>query len=314
MQSSIRKPSWLRVRLPGGEQQTQFTELKNRFRELGLHTVCEEARCPNIFECWGQGTATIMILGDTCTRGCRFCSVSSGNPGGVVDVDEPENTALALSQMGLAYVVMTMVDRDDLQDGGAAHVAETVRRIHARTPGLLVETLCGDFQGKRQDVETVIKDGMPDVFSHNVEVVPSLQRRIRDARCSWQRSSDVLRWAKAAGATVTKSSLMVGLGETQEEVLGAMAQLREAEVDVLTIGQYLRPTKRHAPVVRFVEPAEFDHYQERGVEMGFRFVAAGPLVRSSYRAAEAFLSNGLARPDRPAFDRYGLKHRLQVVG
>ncbi|MEM1414956.1 MAG: lipoyl synthase [Myxococcota bacterium] len=309
-----KKPDWLRVRLPSGENHERFQALKDTVHGLELNTVCEEARCPNIFECWGQGTATIMILGETCTRGCRFCSVHTGDPGGFVDPREPENTALALAQLDLAYVVMTMVDRDDLLDGGAAHVAQTIRRIKHHAPKLLVEVLLGDFQGVRKDVETVIRDGAPDVFAHNVEVPPRLQRTIRDARCSWERSVDVLRWAKDAGANVTKSSIMVGLGETEDEVLDAMQRLRGADVDVLTLGQYLRPTKKHAPVQRYVEPAEFERYREAGEAMGFRFVASGPLVRSSYRAAEAFLHGVLTGTERTAgVDRYGTKRRLAVV-
>ena len=222
-----RKPEWLRVRLPTGPQQDEFQGLKSRFRGRGLHTVCEEARCPNIFECWGQGTATVMILGDTCTRGCRFCSVNTGKPGGVVDPDEPEKTALSLAEMGLAYVVLTMVDRDDLNDGGAAHVAKTVRRIKHHSPELRVETLVGDFRGQREDVRTVVREGSPDVFAHNVEVVPRLQRPIRDARCSWDRSVEALIAAKDLGSSITKSSLMVGLGEERDEVLEAIWALAE---------------------------------------------------------------------------------------
>jgi lipoic acid synthetase len=313
-----RKPDWLRVRLPAGPQQDQFHGLKSRFRARGLHTVCEEARCPNIFECWGQGTATVMILGETCTRGCRFCSVQTGKPGGAVDSNEPENTAISLAEMGLAYVVLTMVDRDDLPDGGAAHVAKTVRRIKHHSPALRVETLVGDFQGDRDDVRVVVQEGRPDVFAHNVEVVPRLQRSIRDVRCSWDRSVDVLVTAKALGASIVKTSLMVGLGEERDEVLSAMQLLRDADVDVLTIGQYLRPTKRHASVQRYVEPAEFEAYEKLGLEMGFRFVASGPLVRSSYRAAEVFLKGALAVEVQdeaaPAMNRYGKKRKLDVLG
>lgn len=283
-------------------------------RARDLHTVCEEARCPNIFECWAQGTATIMILGETCTRGCRFCSVNTGNPQGFIDPREPENTGRTLAGLDLAYVVVTMVDRDDLLDGGAAHVAQTIRRIKHYSPDLLVETLLGDFQGQRRDVEKVVRDGAPDVFAHNVEVVPRLQRAIRDARCSWERSVSVLRWAKEAGAGVTKSSLMVGIGETEDEVLEAMRLLREADVDVLTVGQYLQPTKKHAKVHRYVEPEEFARYEEAGRAMGFQFVASGPLVRSSYRAAEAFLHGVLTGATAPAdVDRYGKKKRLAVL-
>ena len=314
MSLPARKPDWLRVRLPSGDGQERFNGLKETMRRRDLHTVCEEARCPNIFECWAQGTATIMILGETCTRGCRFCSVNTGNPEGFVDPREPENTGRALAGLDLAYVVVTMVDRDDLLDGGAAHVAQTIRRIKHYAPELLVETLLGDFQGVRRDVETVVKDGAPDVFAHNVEVVPRLQRPTRDARCSWERSVDVLKWAKEAGAGVTKSSLMVGLGETEDEVLEAMQRLRDADVDVVTLGQYLRPTKKHADVQRYVTPEEFARYEEKGLEMGFSFVASGPLVRSSYRAAEAFLHGVLTGKSEAArADRYGKKKRLSVV-
>lgn len=312
-----RKPDWLRVRLPAGPQQDEFHGLKSRFRRRGLHTVCEEARCPNIFECWGQGTATIMLLGETCTRGCRFCSVNTGKPGGVVDPDEPEHTALSLAEMGLAYVVLTMVDRDDLSDGGGAHVAKTVRRIKHHSPELRVETLVGDFSGHHDDIRIVVQEGRPDVFAHNVEVVPRLQRPIRDARCSWNRSVDVLVAAKELGSSITKSSLMVGLGEEREEVFEAMHLLRDADVDVLTIGQYLRPTQRHASVQRYVEPAEFADYEEAGLDMGFRFVASGPLVRSSYRAAEVFVEGALAEETNagevPPMDRYGKKRKLAVL-
>ncbi len=295
-----KKPDWLRVRLPGGER---YNALKSTLRELDLHTVCEEARCPNIGECWAEGTATIMILGETCTRGCRFCAVRTGDPGGVTDPREPENTARALAGLDLRYIVMTMVDRDDLLDGGASHVAETVRAIRRHRPDLLVETLVGDFGGVRADVRTVVAAGEPDVFAHNVEVVPSLQRKMRDARCSWERSVDVLSFAREAGARVTKSSLMVGCGESEAEMHEAMRELRARGVDVLTIGQYLRPSAKHAEIVRYVEPAEFDAYRAAGEDMGFRFVASGPLVRSSYRAAEAYLVGVLGGGE--AFDRYG---------
>jgi lipoic acid synthetase len=311
MDSTQRKPEWLRVRMPGGEQ---YQELKARFEKLDLKTVCQEARCPNIGECWREGTATIMVLGETCTRGCKFCAVSTGDPRGVVDPREPENTARALAQMGLSYVVITMVDRDDVFDGGASHVARTVRRSKELCPELLIETLVGDFAGVSADVRTVVQDGRPDVFAHNVEVVPRLQRTMRDGRCSWDRSVDVLRWARDFGANVTKSSLMVGCGETEDEVLEAMQRLRTAEVDVLTIGQYLRPSEKHAPLVRYVEPVEFDRYRVAGLAMGFKYVASGALVRSSYRAAEAFLQ-GILRGERaPYTDRYGKNpKRLTVV-
>ncbi len=306
-----RKPEWLRVRMPGGEQ---YAELKARFRKLDLKTVCEEAQCPNIGECWREGTATIMILGETCTRGCRFCAVNTGNPGGVTDPREPEHTARALSQMELAYVVLTMVDRDDLYDGGASHVARTVRRAKELSPTLLIETLVGDFAGVAADVRTVVQDGRPDVFAHNVEVVPRLQRTMRDGRCSWQRSTDVLRWARDFGAQVTKSSLMVGCGEAEDEVYEAMGRLRDTNVDVLTIGQYLRPSEKHAAVQRYVTPEEFDRFRDAGLTMGFKYVASGPLVRSSYRAAEVFLKGILAGDGAATSNRYGKQHkRLTVV-
>ncbi|MEY4511154.1 MAG: hypothetical protein RLZZ450_3276 [Pseudomonadota bacterium] len=310
-----RKPEWLKVRMPGGEQ---YNELKERFRKLDLKTVCEEARCPNIGECWREGTATIMILGETCTRGCRFCAVNTGNPRGVLDPREPENTARALAQMGLSYVVMTMVDRDDLLDGGAAHVARTVQRIRELCPGLLVETLVGDFAGNQADVRTVVEEGRPDVFAHNVEVVPRLQRSMRDARCSWERSVDVLKVAREAGANVTKTSLMVGCGETEDEMMDALSRLRAADVDVLTIGQYLRPTPKHAELVRYVDPAEFERYRVAGEQLGFKHVSSGPLVRSSYRAAEGFLK-GILRGQSAVFsDRFGkspekANRRLTVI-
>jgi lipoyl synthase len=283
------KPSWLRVRAPGGQR---YTELKTTFRKLDLHTVCEEARCPNVGECWSEGTATVMLLGDTCTRGCRFCAVSTGNPRGAVDVREPEHVARALSQMPLKYVVMTMVDRDDLLDGGASHVARTVHRLKELRPEMRIETLLGDFGGHLDAVDTTVDVG-PDVWAHNIEVVRRLQRTIRDVRCSYEQSLRVLERARERGApgTITKSSIMVGIGETDDEVIEAMRDLRAVGVDVLTLGQYLRPTPKHAPVARFVEPSRFDEFANHGRAMGFAFVAAGPLVRSSYKAAEVFLSS-----------------------
>lgn len=311
-QPAPKKPDWLKVRMPGGDR---YAHLKETFRRLDLNTVCEEARCPNVGECWGEGTATLMILGDTCTRGCAFCAVTTGNPRGAYDPREPEHVGRALGELDLAYVVLTMVDRDDLIDGGAAHVAQTVQRIKHYAPELLVETLVGDFAGVAADVETVVVEGRPDVFAHNVEVVPRLQKTMRDHRCSWERSIEVLRTAKAAGAKVTKSSLMVGCGETEEELLEALAGLRAADVDVVTIGQYLRPSPKHAELVRYVEPAEFARYKDAGSALGFQFVASGPLVRSSYRAAEAFLQGILRGVPRTFDDSYGKRNKrgLKVV-
>jgi lipoic acid synthetase len=285
-----KKPEWLKVRAPSGER---YTGLKETLRRLDLHTVCEEARCPNVGECWGAGTATVMLLGHTCTRGCRFCAVTTGNPRGAVDPREPEHVARAIASLGLSYVVLTMVDRDDLLDGGAAHVASTVSSLHERQPGLLVEALVGDFGGRLRDVDVVL-EAEPDVFAHNVEVPRRLTPGIRDAKCSYDRSIDVLRHAKAAApARLTKSSIMVGVGETNDEVVETMSDLRNAGVDVVTVGQYLRPTPRHAPVDRYVEPEQFAEFERVGLSLGFGFVASGPLVRSSYHAAEAFMATRL---------------------
>jgi len=281
-----RKPEWLRIRPPSGEN---YSHLKGLFRSLDLHTVCEEAHCPNVWECWGGGTATIMLLGDTCTRGCRFCAVTSGNPHGVLDLDEPRKVAMALAEMDLTYVVLTSVDRDDLTDGGAAHFAKTVREIKARRPDLLVEALIPDFQGDLEAVRAVVDAGV-DVLDHNVETVERLQASVRDRRASYAQSLHVLRRAKGMrDGLLTKSSIMLGLGETREEVLRAMQDLRAAAVDILTLGQYLRPSSWHLAVQEYIPPEVFDDYREVGETLGFSYVAAGPLVRSSYRAGEFFM-------------------------
>lgn len=282
------KPAWLKVRAPGGEN---YTKLKQTLRKLDLYTVCEEARCPNVGECWSAGTATVMLLGHTCTRGCRFCAVTTGNPKGAVDPREPQHVARSIADTDLKYLVLTMVNRDDLLDGGAAHVAETVQALKRHRPGLLVETLVGDFQGRRWDIQTVVEEGRPDVFAHNIEVVRRLTPRIRDAKCGYDLTLTTLRIAKElAPERMTKSSIMVGMGETLDEVEETMRDLRSVGVDVLTVGQYLRPTPKHAPLERYVEPSEFKHYEELGAAMGFAYVASGPLVRSSYHAAEAFIA------------------------
>lgn len=287
------KPPWLKVRAPGGER---YTKLKRTLRELDLHTVCEEARCPNLAECWSAGTATVMILGDTCTRGCRFCAVTTGNPRGAVDPREPEHVARAIARLGLRYVVLTMVDRDDLLDGGAAHLARTVRALRTEVPELLVETLAGDFGGKTRDVDVVLQS-QPDVFAHNVEVVRRITPLIRDQRCDYDQSLRVLGHAKErAPGRLVKSSIMVGIGERDEEVSDTMRDLRSVGVDIVTLGQYLRPTEKHAPVARYVTPEAFDQYRREAEALGFAFVASGPLVRSSYHAAEGFISARL-RPE-----------------
>lgn len=300
------KPPWLKVRAPGGET---YGQLKGTFRKLDLHTVCEEARCPNVGECWNEGTATVMLLGDVCTRACRFCAVKSGDPRGAVDVREPEHVARAIAGMGLQYVVLTMVDRDDLLDGGATHVARTVSRLKELRPDLLVETLLGDFGGRAEHLDTTV-DAKPDVWAHNIEVVERLQRAIRDVRCSYARSLDALRRVKVRDPSrITKSSIMVGIGEQDDEVLATLAHLREAGVDLVTIGQYLRPTPKHAAVDRFVDPATFAAYAEHARGLGFAYVASGPLVRSSYKAAEVFVKSVL-HPDDPAAADAALAERL----
>lgn len=300
------KPPWLKVRAPGGET---YGKLKETFRTLDLHTVCEEARCPNIGECWSEGTATVMLLGDVCTRACRFCAVASGDPRGAVDVREPEHVARALSRMELQYVVLTMVDRDDVLDGGASHVFRTVTRLKELRPDMLVETLLGDFGGHLDYVDITV-DAKPDVWAHNIEVVERLQRKIRDVRCSYEQSMRVLRRVKERDPSrITKSSIMVGIGETDEEVIATMRDLRAAGVDIVTLGQYLRPTTKHAAVDRFVEPERFEAFATAAREMGFLYAASGPLVRSSYKAAEVFVRSFL-KPGDAAGAKALLEERL----
>ncbi len=290
MMLSERKPEWLRVRPPGGEN---YTHLKGLLRTLDLHTVCEEAHCPNVWECWGGGTATIMLMGDLCTRGCRFCAVKSGNPHGLLDLEEPRKVAEALADPGLTYIVLTSVDRDDLPDGGASHFARTIREIKSRNPDILIEAHIPDFQGDLEAVRTVVDAG-PDVLDHNLETVRRLQSVARDPRANYEQSLAVLRAAKSMRPHLfTKSSLMLGLGETHEEVLGAMRDLRANGVDLLTLGQYLRPSDWHLPVQEYVAPEAFDELRAAGEALGFLYVAAGPLVRSSYRAGEFFLEKAV---------------------
>ncbi|MBL8766142.1 MAG: lipoyl synthase [Planctomycetes bacterium] len=285
-----KKPSWIRVQAPGGEN---YVHIKETLRERGLHTVCEEARCPNLGECWRGGTATFMLLGDTCTRACAFCAVKTGNPKGVVDAGEPEKVAAAVGALKLRYVVLTTVDRDDLADGGAAHYAATVRAIRTHDANVLVEVLTGDFRGDDGALRTLLASE-PDVFAHNLEVVERLSPIARDRRASYRTSLDVLAAVKRiAPQRPTKSSLMVGLGETEDELVAAMRDLRAVDVDFLTIGQYLRPSPLHLPVVEFVEPDAFARLRVIGEQMGFRYVASGPLVRSSYKAAEHFIESTL---------------------
>ncbi|MFC1627721.1 lipoyl synthase [Gemmatimonadota bacterium] len=288
-----RKPDWLKVRTPGGGE---YASLKRAVHDLGLHTVCEEADCPNLGECWGGGTATVMILGDVCTRACRFCNVTSGDPAGFLDHDEPDHVAELLTAQELRYVVLTSVDRDDLPDGGAGQFARTVRTIRERCPELLIETLIPDFSGDHGSLRTILAAG-PHVISHNVETTRRLTRSVRDARASYALSLRVLADLKELAPEVrqeqiwTKSGIMVGMGESANEVVGTMDDLRNADVDFLTIGQYLQPTRKHHPVREYVPPAQFESYREIGLEMGFSHVASGPLVRSSYRAGEFFIAS-----------------------
>ncbi len=279
------KPSWLKVRAPGGER---YAEVKALLRRLRLPTVCESARCPNVGTCWSAGTATVMLLGDVCTRGCRFCAVTSGRPS-PLDPSEPERVAEAVRELSLEYVVLTMVDRDDLTDGGASQVRDTVVAIKQRCPTITVETLVGDFGGRLTDVDCVLCSGA-DVFGHNIEVTERMTSLLRDRRCEYTRSLAVLRHVKQSGRVrFTKSSLMVGVGETDDEVRTTLTDLREVGVDLLTIGQYLQPSPKHKGVERFVEPSQFAEYQRWGEELGFLAVASGPLVRSSFQALELFV-------------------------
>ena len=280
-----RKPSWLRVGVPGGDR---YAKVRETLRGLSLHTVCQEARCPNVAECWGGGTATVMLMGDTCTRGCRFCHVRTAARPPPLDPDEPRSVAEAVRALGLDYVVVTSVDRDDLADGGAGHFAETIVRLKG-IPGLLVEVLTPDFQGDPEAVRAIGRAG-PDVFANNLETVRRLTPAVRDARAGYDQTLAVLAAMKREfPGVVAKSSIMVGLGEGEAEVEEAMADLRSAGVEILTLGQYLRPSAWHLPVVEFVTPERFRSYEEAGRRHGFRYVASGPLVRSSYRAGELFL-------------------------
>ncbi|MBZ5576697.1 MAG: lipoyl synthase [Acidobacteriia bacterium] len=276
------RPTWLRAPAPAGEN---YQELKDLIGRLRLHTVCESAACPNVGECWNQRTATFMILGNVCTRRCGFCAVEKGAPL-PVDYDEPQRVAEAVAAMGLRFAVVTSVNRDDRADGGAELFAHTIRAIRARVPGCGVEVLIPDFQGNRTAVATVM-EAAPDVLNHNTETVPRLYRQVR-LGARYERSLEVLRYAKELGPDCpTKSGLMLGLGETAEEVLEVMRDLRAQGVDILTLGQYLRPSAKHLPIVRYVPPEEFEDLRRAGVEMGFGHVESGPLVRSSYHASNA---------------------------
>lgn len=289
------KPKWLRVKAPSGDR---FEAVKRNVAEHRLSTVCQESHCPNMGECWSNGTATIMLMGSVCTRACRFCAVDTGNPNGWLDHEEPENTARSVELMALRYIVLTSVDRDDLADGGAAHYAACVRAIKQRTPQVVVEALTPDFDGDLTAVELVVDSGL-EVFAQNVETVERLTHVVRDPRAGYAKTLRVLEHAKKHRPDVlTKTSLMVGLGETDAEILQTFDELRSIGVDIVTLGQYLQPTRNHLPVERWVSPDEFNRFRELGLARGFMEVAAGPLVRSSYRADRVFEKNnlGLAAP------------------
>ena len=284
-----RLPEWFRTRLPSGQLLESFNETKNTVTDHMLHTVCQEARCPNIHECWAEKDATFMIAGQECTRGCRFCAVGTIKTPPPLDLDEPEHLAQAVSQMGLRHAVITVVNRDDLDDSGASHYKACLQKVRSQCPEVTLELLCSDLNGDLNALESLLDDLSLEVFAHNVECVPRLDKTVRDARASFSTSISILKEAKRLRPDIiTKSSIMVGLGETDEEITEAMKLLREADVDLITIGQYLAPSSKHHPVVRFPEPKQFDKWGQEAIELGFLGQACGPLVRSSYRAGHLF--------------------------
>ena len=285
----LKKPDFLRMRV---RHSPKYESVKDIVKQHRLATVCEEAKCPNISECWSAGTATIMLMGEVCTRACRFCSVNTGNPKGWLDVEEPENTAKAVQLMGLAYVVLTSVNRDDLPDGGAGHYARTIKEVKRLNPDTGVEALTPDFLGLESAIDTLLDSGL-DVFAQNVETVKRLTHPVRDPRAGYEQTLYVLRYAAQTSDVITKTSLMLGLGETDDELLECMDDLRTASVDVLTLGQYLQPTKNHLPVERFVTPEEFERYRTWGLDKGFKEVVSGVFVRSSYRAERVLEFNNV---------------------
>ncbi len=290
---ATRKPEWLKVKLPSGEGYERVRAILEKTR---LNTVCQQARCPNMGECWGGGTATVILMGEICTRACRFCHVKVGAPA-PLDPQEPEHLARAVGELGLKYLVVTSVDRDDLPDGGAGHFAQAITALRRESPSTVVEVLIPDFQGREQDLDTVAA-ARPHVIAHNVETVERLQATVRDRRASWAQSLKVLDYLKKRHGVYTKSSLMLGVGETEDDLRASFRALRDLGVDVLTLGQYLQPSPYHLKVERFYRPAEFDALRDEAMTYGFLYVAAGPLVRSSYRAAEFFL-RGLMQERAP---------------
>lgn len=276
-----RKPKWLRIK---SQNSSKFRELKEIVSHKKLHTVCEEAMCPNIQECWSHGTATFMLLGSVCTRACKFCAVDTGNPKGLIDAKEPQKVANSIAQMNLKYAVLTSVNRDDLEDGGAMHFAQTVVSTKKEAPGVIIEALVPDFLGKRESIETLL-DSNVEVFAQNLETVKRLTHQVRDHRAGYEQTLEVLAYAKKySPKTISKTSLMLGLGESEDELLESFNDIRSAGVDVLTLGQYMRPTINHLPVEKWYSPEEFQYMKKLALDIGFKEVASGPLVRSSYRA------------------------------
>ncbi len=289
MHQQLIKPQWLKIKLSTNDS---FLNIKQTLNQHKLHTVCESAHCPNISECWSGGTATFMLMGDICTRGCKFCAVKTGNPMKQLDKDEPKKLAKALAEIKLFdYVVLTSVNRDDLQDGGSSHFADCIREIKKEYPGMIVEVLIPDFNGDIESLKKIV-EAKPEVIAHNIETVERLQKKVRDARANYNQSLSVLENVKKLNPKIyTKSSIMVGLGEADEEVVQSMKDLREINADILTIGQYLRPTDWHIPLSEYVAPEKFEYYRQKALEFGFLFCASGPFVRSSYRAGELFVKN-----------------------
>jgi lipoic acid synthetase len=307
----LKKPEWLKIRPPAGEK---YTEIKQLLRERNLHTVCEEARCPNVAECWSSGTATFMLGTEVCTRACRFCAIKTARRPPPLDPDEPFKIAEAVARLKLKYVVLTSVDRDDLKDGGANHFAQTIRELKRLDPNLMVEALVPDFRGEEKDVETIVDSGL-DVYAHNIETIYRLQYRVRDPRAGYQQSLNTLQYAKNYARKTnrtlyTKSAVMLGLGETREELHQSFLDLRSHEVDVLTVGQYLRPTLGHLPVEKYYTPEEFKEIEVDSMGTGFMYVASGPMVRSSYKASEFFIE-GLINRNRRA-DPMGVAHSTKT--
>ena len=284
---TLQKPEWLKVKIPSGDR---YFYIKKLLKGLKLSTVCEEALCPNIGECWNGGTATLMLMGDVCTRACRFCHVKTGNPKRQLDEQEPEKAAFSLSKLNLNYVVLTSVDRDDLPDEGAGHFAKTIKYIKKKNQRIFIEALTPDFKARESLLKIIISAG-PDVFAHNIETVERLSRKVRDKRAGYRQSLRVLELVKKHAPSIyTKSSIMLGLGETRAEVVATLKDLRRVDCSIVTFGQYLRPGKRQLKVERYLSPKEFDEWKQMAENMGFIYCASGPLVRSSYRAGEFFMS------------------------